>query len=284
MPRPWHRMSCARANAHDVVHGEEVRLVAAARAISASSCSICSRHACGNAVAESAAARRIGELAQVARRACRPAARSRAGIRSAARRARTCSARATRSVSASQLGLDRAAPGARASAGAARRSARARSRIRPPACRGASPSACPAAGLRERTCMSTLPAATIGRPVMRATRCTSSMQLVVARAVQQLERERRRGPGTTSSATSPARTRLRTAARRAAPAAPGSRAGRPASARSAPCLRRRRGARGSCPSRRGARATVIQCAQVAVAAPRLREQHQPRMRRAVAAA
>ena len=94
----------ARAReAHDVVHGEEVRLVASS-AISASSCSIAWRGRAGHARAASGGGRPPRELAQPARGRVSVRARSRAGIRSAARRARTCNARRCRASPASSSG------------------------------------------------------------------------------------------------------------------------------------------------------------------------------------
>ena len=214
----------------------------------------------GQAVGEALRHAGVGELPQVAGRRLARRARSPAGTRSAARRARSCSVPASDHRVLEPLGLvERGEAPARAQV-LPRRWARARSRTRRPAA--------PRRVAVERV-LQRLPRAHVhqhvaggddrqaGEAARRARRV--STQLVVAGAVQQLEGDR---GAVLEPGLQPHRVRehvLERSAGLTAPAAPGTRAGRPASARSAPCPRRRRGARGSVPLSARRRATVIQC-------------------------
>ena len=225
--------------------------------MSASSCSICAGvTACAAAPCGKRSRHAgLGELAQPATPASRPRARSPAGTRSAARRARSGSGRRARSVFCSHSGsVERGQAAARAQvllgvglereAAFGHRLAQARGGER----------------VLQRLARAHVHQHVAGGDDAAApvscgdARRRVSTQLVVAGAVQQLEGDR---GAVLEPGLQPHRVRehvLEAAAPPRARAAPGTPAGRRASARSAPCPRRRRDARGSCPSRRaGAR-------------------------------
>ena len=167
----------------DVVHGEEVGLVLqlrdqrelvldqlahlGGRGRAAERGGAAQRRAeeVGVAAAVAAGEPALGELAQARRGRLARRHDLLADTRSAARRARTCSARAIVERRVESARADRSSRAARASAGAARRWEAARSRIRRAACAGGSAVSVSCSARRARTCMCTSPAATSGRPL-----------------------------------------------------------------------------------------------------------------------
>ena len=131
----------------------------------------------------------LGELRAGATRASRPAARSPRDTRSAARRARMCSARRSPTRLGEQRAADRASRAARASAGAARRWGRARSRIRRAACCRRIAVSVSCSARRARACMWTSPAATCGSPRRARQRRAAREPRAVAGAGEELDRD-----------------------------------------------------------------------------------------------